>query len=727
MPQSIAAAIQAAAQAAAQAAGAAAASAAAAAGASAAVQSVAALVAYTATYAAVAVGSAAAAAALAPDPPKPEVVKATKKQSRPVRVSGNGRVRLGGAYMLFEASGRNSYDVIALHDGKVAGFTGRYWLNDDECAIDGSGWVTGFDGKRYTPQHVKILTRLGLATETAYGEIVSALPSLWTSQHRGDGIASLALLCNHADQKYLTEDFPNGLPLPSAETDMAPVYDPRQPGQSPADPSTWTYYGTGGAPNPGQNSILGLLHYLCFAEGGPQESFSRRILPAIDYWIAAANVCDEAVALKAGGTEPRYRVGGAWSWDAAPASIIKNYLQTCDGWLAPNGEGHLVVYAGRYYEPTADDVITSAVGYTLRRFSADEDAVNELVITYVSPDHAYNEVETQPWRDESDILARGAVRSQSYSLPWVQWNGQGRRLAKRSMSSLNATASGTLTTNLGGIEHLGKRYLRIQLAEEVPTLRDVVVEVSKAEIDLTAMQVTFSWTRADPNIDAWNPASEEGDGVDAVNRADVVSAEVPTIIDVIPFFETVGTGSDGVRLQVIVDAQVRDDLLYAVRWRASGGVSWSEGVPMEETATTGGVYVVTAFVPADATLEVQCAAVSGAGAYTDWSVTETVDTTTANIAPGQPTDLAATGGAGTAMVSWRNPTSLNLDHLILYRGTSTSFGSASPVGSPIVGGVGEVMGVTDSVSAGTYRYWVVAFNGNGDGSGPVGPVTATVT
>lgn len=718
MPQAIAAA--------AQAAGAYAASAAAAAGASATVQTLAALAAYTATYAAVAVATTAVASALAPDSPKPEAVKATKRQARPSRISGNGRVRIGGAYMLFEASGKFSYDVFAMHDGRVAAFTGRYWLNDDEAFLDGAGWVTGFSGKRYTPQHVKILTRLGQATETAYAEVVSGVPDQWTNDHRGDAIASMAMICNHADQKYLTEDFPNGLPLPTAEMDLAPVFDPRDGAQSPTNPATFTFYGS---PNQGQNAILGLLHYLCFAEGGPHVDYARRIAPVIGHWIDAANVCDEAVALKAGGTEPRYRVGGAWSWDSSPASIIKNYLQACDGWLAPNGEGHLMVYAGKYYAPGTDDVITSAVGYTLRRFSLDEDAVNELVISYVSPDHAYNEVETDPWRDESDILARGAVRSQPMSLPWVQFNGQARRLAKRAMSALNASSSGTITTNLGGLDHLGKRYLRITLAEEVPTLRDIIVEVSKAEIDLAAMQVTFSWARADPNIDAWSPASEEGDGVDAVTRADVIGADIPTIVDVVPFYEALGTGSDGVRLQVIVDAQVRDDLLYAVRWRALGGVSYNEGVPMEETAITGGVYVVTAFVPADTTLEVQVAAVTGAGSYTDWSATETADTSTDSVAPNQPTDGAATSpGAGQAHVTWRNPTSTNFDHARVWRGgAASSFGSATSQGT-VAGAAGALASFDQTgVTAGSYRFWITAENAANTASPPIGPFAVTVT
>jgi len=709
--------------AAAQAAGAAAATAAANAGAIAAVQSIAALAAYTAVYVAAAVAATAVSQALAPDAPSPAQIQASKKQPRPVRVSGSGRARLGISYMLFEAAENFSYDVGAVHDGLTEGSTGRFWLHDDEAFIDGAGWVIGFSGKRYTPNHVQILTRKGEATETAYAPVVAALPTIWTNDHRGDAIASLALICNHSDLKYQPEDFPNGLPVPSAEWDMAVNYDPRDPAQDPDDQSTWAYI-----PNDqGRNPVLGLLWYLCLAEGGPRLNFARRFLPVIDLWKAAATVCDEAVPLKAGGTEPRYRMGGAWTWNSSPSSIIRNYLDTFDGWISVDGSGAVPIFAGKYYEPGPDDVITSAVGYTLRRFSNDEDAVNELVPTFVSPDHDYNQVETDPWRDETDIAQRGEVKSAELALIWVQSNGQCRRLTKRRMSTLNATASGTITTDLGGMTQRGKRYLRIALPDDVPTLRDLVVEISKSELDLSARTITFTFARADPLIDAWNPAAEEGDGVDQTTRLAPIYAAVPTILDVVPFFAVVGVGTIGVRLQVNSDQAVTADLLYAARWRRAGGVGYETGSPEEETAITGGSYIVTGFVPADAMIEVQLAAVNAAGAYTEWSPTFTVDTSTENVAPAQPTDLDAVGAVGHADVSWRNPTTSNLDHLILYRGTTAVFGSAAPLGSPIVGATGEVMTITDTVAAGTYYYWVQAFNANGNGSGPVGPDSATVT
>lgn len=718
MPQALAAAAQAAA--------AAAASAAAAAGAGATLQTLAALAAYTATYVAAAAAGTAITSALAPDAPKPEQIKASKRQPRPPRVSGNGTARLGIAYVLFEASANFSYDVGAVHDGLTQGPTGRFWLNDDEAFIDGSGWVVGFGGKRYTPNHVKFQTRNGLPTETAYSEVVAALPSIWTNDHRGDGIASLAMICNHADAKYFSEDFPNGLPIPSAEWDMSLVYDPRDDDQDPADPSTWSFTGPSG--DQGRNPALCLLWYLCFAEGGPQLDYARRVAPVVSYWIEAANVCDELVPLKAGGFEPRYRMGGAWTWDSSPSSIIRNYRDTFDGWLSPDGNGRLIVYAGKYYEPPESDTITATTAYQLRRFTNDEDSVNEFVISFVSADHAYNQVETDPWRDETDIAERGTVSSTSLQLFWVQSNGQARRLAKRAMAQQNATAAGSIRTYLDGLDLMGKRFLRIRLPQEVPTLHDIIVEVEKAELDVTGLGVVFTWKRADPLIDAWNPELEEGDGVDTPGVLAPVYAPVPTITDVIPFYEAISGGAIGVRLQVITDQPVSADLLYAVRWRRTGGVSYEVGSPQEEIAIAGGSYITTSFVPADDDVEVQVAAVAGSGSYTEWSATATANTSTDSVAPSPPDSLAAADGVGQSVITWHNPNSANFYASRLRRGTTAVFGASTPIGSDRLAAAGSIDSYTDTgLAPGTYYYWVVAKNAAGATSAPDGPDSAVVT
>ena len=59
-----------------------------------------------------------------------------------------------------------------------------------------------------------------------------------------------------------------------------------------------------------------------------------------DSAITAANMCDEPIALAAGGNQPRYRTAGAFSTDDAPMNVVSALLAGCAGDLL-DSEGRL--------------------------------------------------------------------------------------------------------------------------------------------------------------------------------------------------------------------------------------------------------------------------------------------------------------------------------------------------------------------------------------------------
>lgn len=84
------------------------------------------------------------------------------------------------------------------------------------------------------------------------------------------------------------------------------------------------------------NPALGLLTYLLglkingelsIGEGVPVERID------LESFATAANICDEAVALDGGGTQPRYRGSATWSDEDDPDQIIANFLQAMNGTL----------------------------------------------------------------------------------------------------------------------------------------------------------------------------------------------------------------------------------------------------------------------------------------------------------------------------------------------------------------------------------------------------------
>jgi hypothetical protein len=138
------------------------------------------------------------------------------------------------------------------------------------------------------------------------------------------------------------------------------------------------------------------------------------------------------------------------------------------------------------------------------------------------------------------------------------------------------------------------------------------------------------------------------------------------------------------------------------------------------TATSGAVSSGTEY-------EVQLRAMTIGLRGSDWSASETI---TPDAASGlsAPSGLAATGGTGSASVSFRMPTQPSLAYARLYHSTGTVFSGATQVGSDVVGGLGQVMTITDSgLSAGTEHYWARAFDGRGGFSPLAGPVSATIT
>ena len=149
----------------------------------------------------------------APKPPKPEDGKVPKTQSIPYRSWAVGRVRVGGSYMLWEAKGRNLIAVQAVTGHRISAYRG-FWLHDnriDLTDLDANGFTNFGSGERYG-NNVRIMTRRGLPTETAYTPITDILSTggVWTSNHRGDGQASLGMIVQSVDAQNQQKRFPYG-------------------------------------------------------------------------------------------------------------------------------------------------------------------------------------------------------------------------------------------------------------------------------------------------------------------------------------------------------------------------------------------------------------------------------------------------------------------------------------------------------------------------------------
>lgn len=425
-------------------------------------------------------------------------------------------------------------------------------------------------------------------------------------------------------------------------------------------------------------------------------------------------------------TEPRYRSCVAHQHTDPHKGVITNLLSCCDGWMSPRADGALVVYSGRYYAPTVTIGPDQIIDYSLQDGVSESDAVNQIAVTYISANHDYNQVDTDAWEDTDDISTRGKVLATTLSNQ-IPSHSQGRRLAKRKLAEIMAGKRGTTTTNASGKTAIGQRYIRQIMIEAGETFFDATVQITKLTRNLMTGGVTYEWILADSNVDSWNPATEEGEPAPVGNRVALGPLAAPVITGATPNFGAdSSTGSPGVFIDLTVEGPDRADLTWFARTRQTGATTWGERqyTDVDPGAT---VEIATEFVPIDSSVEVEVAYQTGDGRISDWSTLETVDTSSAAIPPARVTGLAATGGVGTATITWNNPSSINFAATRLYHGTTTTFGSATQVGSDIAGVAGGVESHPSTETAGVRYFWVTSVSTGGAASTPVGPVSATVT
>lgn len=551
--------------------------------------------------------------------PKADTTETALKTERPPRISAYGRLKLFGAYILYEtASDGSAVDVWAFHEGRIDAIEG-YYLGDKAVTLIAGGFVSkGPDGS-YGDSVIRVGANLGAATETVHAQVAAKLPSIWTAAHRGDGVVTGFMISKPVKAKIYQEVYSTGGPnqTPLALVIRAqPVFDWRDETQSLDDPLTWKW---------SENVWLHIAHYQLVRNG---KTWARHFAPTLAYWTAAADDADLPSPLKGGGTEPRYRscVSHRHAGNGAEHKAVLAALLACgDGWMAPREDGALVVHAGRYYPPTVHIGPDLVVSYSIEDGIEDENALNQINVTYVSAEHDFNTVDTDPWTNEADILARGAVRSDNLENQ-VPSASQARRLAKRKERQAMAGKRGTVTTLAAGAVMLSERFIHLTLAEGVGTEDEFVavdapVEITTLSRNLQTGAVTASWILADPTIDEWDADDEEGLPAPVGEGVPRDPLDAPTIDDAEPLFD-----GDILRLSLSVTGPDRDDLTWFVRWRIVGADAWGSDAQYTDTDAGPGVVLVTNPVPLDADVEVQAAYQVGDGRVSPWSESAEIDT-----------------------------------------------------------------------------------------------------
>lgn len=252
--------------------------------------------------------------------------------------------------------------------------------------------------------YVRVKKHSGAPNQTADSDLVSEVPG-WTVNHRLRGIAYI-----YVRFQYSQEVFAQGIPNISAVVKGKKLYDPRD---------ATTAYST--------NSALCIRDYLTseYGFGCDEDEIND------DYFIAAANACDESVTLTTGGSQSRYTANGMIDTSVSPLDNLHALVASMAG-AVTYVQGKFRAHAGTYDAPAGDlDLDTLDGDLEIVPDTPRQSLFNAVKGTYVDPSMRWTATDfpivTNPTYEEQD---GGEQIAKDIQLPFTNHPEAAQRIAK---------------------------------------------------------------------------------------------------------------------------------------------------------------------------------------------------------------------------------------------------------------------------------------------------------
>ena len=480
--------------------------------------------------------------ALSPRPPepKPSERQSTVRQAVAPRVRFYGRVKVGGTLWFFETNGPRLYLGVTLNEGEISEIV-EIWLHDQIVTLDVNGRVNEAPYKSGSNQYARLLFKMGASDQTVHSVLDDAFDSVGTD-HRLRGVANVLAVFLEVKPEDVADVYPNYIPQVRIVMDSSLVKDVRTGLRGYSD-----------------NLADVIYDYLTGVDGagfpyGAGYSESEVDLASFQ---AFAELCDEPVPLKAGGSVARYIAAGGYGLNEEMRDVLPRMLRACDGDLYFTSAGKIGIRGGKWVEPvlTLDDSLGHIIDATFRRGQAALAAFNELTVVYTEPTQDYQEAEAQVWVDETNQALRGKVLSEKLEVLWAPNHSQARRLAKIHTAKSNPRWSGTVITNFYGLNVIGEQTITIKFS---PLGIDETFEVMGYKFldELTGVELTVR--SLDASAYAWDAEAEEGEGpaVPPDTTDTVITGPVTDVV------ATPGTGTVEIAFTLPSDANVAGARVY---------------------------------------------------------------------------------------------------------------------------------------------------------------------
>jgi hypothetical protein len=440
-----------------------------------------------------------------------------------------GRAMVGGRLVdAFNWGPQNEWEtlVIRLADHEVDALESV--IVNDKVVPFVEGFIPGFESPASTPGYgaascLEINFRNG-AYPAPEPPAVCVDHNGWSVEHdRMHGRTYVAV-----SYRYNADVWPQGRPRFGFVLRGAKLYDPRLDSTVPggagpqryADRSTWTWSENGAlvianyAWGIHTRGYDGQLHLMV----GPGATLADR--PPEDT-IAHANLCDERVALKAGGDEPRWRLSAVVNADEVWRTVLENLAASIAGDVVDR-EGSLTVEPGSARVPAPafdDDALLVGERVRFQDFEPRDRVVNAVLAKYVDPAQLWNQASAPLRRSLDDIAADGRVNETTLDLKHCLSGTQAQRVAEiaRRRARLERSATVVLGPRFGGLE--AGDWLPWQSQREFAggavTFQVTAVDAGPAGRTALALRETgascFAWNPAldelDPNVPAYLPSA----------------------------------------------------------------------------------------------------------------------------------------------------------------------------------------------------------------------------
>jgi len=559
-----------------------------------------------------------------------------------------GRARIGGNVVYLESTGTDKkylWLVIAVAGHEIDGYE-EVWFNDEKIWENNS--FVGTWGNYVTLYKYYG----GTDNQTANAALISASNNKWTTNHRLEGTAYMVVKLT-----YDQEQFAQGLPNISTVVRGKKVWHPNH--SSPV----WS-----------QNPALCVRDYLTDTKYGLGESSAN--IASIN---TAFGVCNEAVDLAAGGTQPRYTMDGVVDTANSIKSNIENMVGAMIGRLVYSG-GKFEIHAGKYVAPTVNIDESMMIGeISVQTKQSRRNAYNGVKGVFLSEEDNYI-LADYPAQISSTYAAQdGDPIYLDMPLPYTVNNVRAQRMAQLALRRSRQQESITIPCNLNA--------LKFKIGDNISVTNERLGYSAKV-FEVVGYSMGFSSDQMVVNVDAietassiwsWDEDEEVFLGAGEVDIYDGTSTTAPASItvtaDTFVSSDGTSTASFDVSWPDSVDAFVDH---YVVEWKVTTNADYFTQATKASPSTIVGL-------DPDKTYDVRVKAVNGlavSSSYTTAQAVPAADTT----APSLPTTITATAGLKSVSLKWTNPSERDFNNVEIFR-SETQTGTYVEV-SNVAGGFG---------------------------------------